>query len=358
MKLTHEINDEILQDMINLHTGMYYPLDGFMTSLDYHNVVDNMMLSDKSVWTIPITLDVTHDVFVKAMDADKLHLTHKSRQVGFVEIADCYKIDAESDVVKVFKTCDSAHPGAKKELERFEYRVGGKVMVSDQSLLKGSLRPEQTRQAFAEKGWKTIVGFQTRNPIHRAHEHLQRSGLELCDGLFINPLMGWKKTGDFTEAAIEASYECMTNQFYPKERVYLAGLWTFMRYAGPREAVFHAVIRRNLGCTHFIIGRDHAGVGDYYGKYEAHELAKKLAAKDHLGIELLLLKEPYYCSRCGQIVSEKTCRHSGADIEPVSGTRIRAMLSAGKRPDERFMRSEIADAIIALGDEMFIKESK
>jgi len=354
MRLIHDINDEILQDLINLHTGIYYPLNGFMTSLDYHNVVDNMMLSDKSVWTLPITLDVSHEVFLKAMDADRLYLRHKSREVGSVEVADCYKVDSRSDAKKVFKTDESDHPRVRKELERHEYRVGGAVEISDQSILKDSPTPEKTRKAFAKKGWKTVVGFQTRNPIHRAHEHLHRTGLELCDGLFINPLMGWKKAGDFTEEAIMASYKCMMEQYYPKGRVHLEGLRTYMRYAGPREAIFHAIVRRNLGCTHFIIGRDHAGVGDYYGKYEAQELAEKVTAIDHLGIELLLLKEPYYCRKCGQIVCEKHCRHSNADAVQISGTKIRAMLCEGKRPDERFMRPEIADAVIALGEEMFI----
>lgn len=354
MKLTYEINDEILQDMINLHTGMYYPLCGFMTSLDYHNVVDNMRLSDKSVWTIPITLDVSHEVFVKAMDSDRLYLTHSGTEAGYVDIEDCYRIDSKSDVVKVFKTGEAAHPGVRKELERHEYRVGGAVKISDENLLKDSLTPEKTRKAFAEKGWRTVVGFQTRNPVHRAHEHLQRVGLEFCDGLFINPLMGWKKAGDFTEAAITASYKCMTEEFYPTGRVYLEGLWTFMRYAGPREAVFHAVVRRNLGCTHFIIGRDHAGVGDYYGKYEAHELAGDLAANGDLGIKLLLLKEPYYCMKCGQIVSENHCRHKDEDMVAISGTKVREMLRLGKRPDERFMRREVADAIMSLDEAKFV----
>jgi len=354
MKLTYEINDEILQDLINLHTGIYFPLNGFMTSLDYHNVVDNMTLSDKSVWTIPITLDVNHAVFLKAMDADKLYLTYRSKEIGFVKIADCYKIDIRSDVVKVFKTDDVNHPRASKELGRFEYRIGGAVEISDGSVLKNSPTPDKTRKIFAKKGWKTIVGFQTRNPIHRAHEHLHRVGLELCDGLFINPLMGWRQAGDFSEEAIMASYKCMTELYYPKNRVHVDGLRTYMRYAGPREAIFHAVVRRNLGCTHFIIGRDHAGVGDYYGKYEAQELAKDIISRDNLGIELLLLKEPYFCNKCGQIVSEKHCRHSKEDMVTISGTKIREMLRKNERPDERFMRREVTDAIMALDRDIFI----
>lgn len=354
MKLSYEINEETLQDLINLCVGLYAPLDGFMTSLDYHHVVNDMKLSDKTIWTLPITLDINHETFVKAVDADQIVLIYRGNEVGTVKVTDCFKIDARSDVKKIYKTDDINHPGVKKEIERFEFRVGGKVTLSDSSLLNNVLRPEKTKDVFSQKGWKTIVGFQTRNPIHRAHEHLQRVGLDLCDGLFINPLIGWKKKGDFSEEAVMKAYQCMVNDFYPKNRVYLEGLKTHMRYAGPREAIFHAIIRKNLGCTHFIIGRDQAGVGNYYGKYEAHELAQALTRGNQLGIDLLLLKGPYYCNRCGQIVSEKHCGHEDPDVLHVSGTQIRDTLNQNRRPDPRFMRPEIADVIISLDDKKFI----
>ena len=177
-----------------------------------------------------------------------------------------------------------------------------------------SLKPSETKMLFDSRKWKTIVGFQTRNPIHKAHEYLQRLGLEMCDGLFINPLVGWKKSGDFTQEAVMAAYEVMIERFYPSDRVYLAGLKTQMRYAGPREAIFHALIRRNLGCTHFIIGRDHAGVGNFYGEYDAHKLASELISKYDLGIELVLTREPYYCEACKEIVTDKSYRNADAKM--------------------------------------------
>ena len=211
------------------------------------------------------------------------------------------------------------------------------------------MKPEETKIFFKEKGWNTIVGFQTRNPIHKAHEHIQRLGLEVCDGLFINPITGWKKKGDFTQEAVIAAYSEMMKAFYPADRVYMAGLKTQMRYAGPREAIFHAIIRRNLGCTHFIIGRDHAGVSGYYGAYDAHDLARKLSTEHDLGIELLLTREPYYCKKCKQVVTDKPCSHYATDRVEISGTIIRKYIADGNIPDEIMMRQEIFDAILGCG---------
>ena len=204
---------------------------------------------------------------------------------------------------------------------------------------------------------KSIAGFQTRNAIHRAHEHLQKVALELCDALFINPLTGWKKQGDFTQEAVMSAYDVMFSQFYPKDRVFIQGLETNMRYAGPKEAIFHALLRKNMGCTHFIIGRDHAGVGNYYGVYDAHKLAREIISTNDIGIELLLLNEPYYCLKCQEIVSDKTCSHYNTHRISISGTKIREALISEIIPDERFMRKEISQALIKLGKEnIFIKE--
>lgn len=355
MKVVQEITAETLQDLINIRMGLYSPLNGFMTSLDYHNVVDQMMLSDRTLWTLPITLDVNHETFKQSMEADQLYLTYQKKEIGYLEILDCFRIDAAEDVKKIFKTDDLKHPGVKMELERSVFRVGGKIVLTDETVLAGVLDPDKTRKIFSKNGWQTVVGFQTRNPIHKAHEHLQRIGLEVCDGLLINPLVGWKKPGDFSEQAVMQAYEHMIDHYYPKDRVHLEGLRTYMRYAGPREAIFHAIIRKNLGCTHFIIGRDQAGVGGYYAQYEAHNLARILQSQGDLGIELLLLKGPYFCSRCDQIVSEKHCGHNETEITSVSGTMIRETLSRNERPDSRFMRPDIADVIIALGDKKFIR---
>lgn len=325
-----------------------------MDSNEYRNVVDNMMIGEDSIWTLPITLDVDSETFAKAASGEKLYLAHNGREVGFVEIADCYKIDAENDVKKIFGTDDINHPGVKKELDRFLYRIGGRTEITDKSILENSLDPKRIKEIFARNNWKTIVGFHTRNAVHRAHEYLQRIGLEICDGLFINPIGGWKKSGDFTNEAIVKSYQTMIDNYYPKDRVYLELLKTSVRYAGPREAIFTAIIRRNLGCTHFIIGRDHTGVGSYYGKYEAHELARELMKKGKLGIELLLLKGPYFCTKCNHIATENTCSHGEEYIIQVSGTKIRELISKGERPDERLLRPEVADVLIALKDK-FVK---
>ena len=355
MNIEYELNEELLQDCINISTGLFMPLNGFMNSSDYHSVVENMLLSSGEVWTIPIGLDVNHDVYLKAVDSKELFLTFQGKRIALLEIDDCYIADTDKDVLKVFGTSDETHPGVKKEKNRFKYRVGGKIVILEKSVLEGSLNPVDTKNYFKEKSWKTICGFQTRNPIHKAHEHLQRVALEVCDALFINPLVGWKKEGDFSEDAVINGYRTMMDEYYTDLNIYFDALRTPMRYAGPREAIFHAIIRKNLGCTHFIIGRDHAGVGEFYGKYEAQELAKSIISKYDLGISLLLLSEPFYCKKCSQIVSDRTCNHSEEYIQKISGTQIRSMLADGKRPSEIFMRPEIADSIIKLKENKFIK---
>lgn len=338
-----EINEETLQDIINIETGLLYPLKGFMGERDFRGVVDNYMLIDGQVFTIPITLDIPENMEVTS--GQILHLSFQGKHVADMAVEDSYRMK-DADIEKVFRTLDKKHPGVKKEKERSPLRVGGKTVLLDKSLLQDALKPEETKRVFKEKGWKTVVGFQTRNPIHKAHEHLQRIGLEICDGLFINPIVGWKKKGDFTQEAVVAAYERMVDEFYPKDCVYMAGLKTQMRYAGPREAVFHAIIRRNLGCTHFIIGRDHAGVGGFYGAYDAHALARELSEKHDLGIQLLLLHEPYYCKKCGMVVSEKNCSHYETNRIEISGTIIRKYINEGAIPDEIMLRKEIFDAIL------------
>lgn len=343
------IDEETLQDIINMETGLLYPLRGFMGRSDFDCVVNNYTLSDGQVFTIPVTLDIPDGIRAEGV----LHLAFQGRHVADMEVDDDYRI-TDADIEKVFGTLDMIHPGVRKEKGRHPRRVGGRVTLVDRTLLEDALKPEETKSVFEKKGWKTIAGFQTRNPVHKAHEHLQRIGLEVCDGLFINPIMGWKKKGDFTQEAVAAAYEKMAEAFYPKKSVYMAGLKTQMRYAGPREAVFHAIIRRNLGCTHFIIGRDHAGVGGFYGAYDAHRLAERLSAEYDMGINLLLLHEPYYCRRCGMVVTEKNCSHYETDRVEISGTIIRKYINEGKMPDEIMLRREIFEAVLSCG-QIFIE---
>jgi sulfate adenylyltransferase len=356
MKIKYAIDSETLQDCINLSLGVFAPLEGFMNSDDYHSVVDTMLLANGEVWTIPLSLDVDHDTFEAVAEIDKLYLYFNGAEIGFIEVTDRYQVESELDVIKVFKTSSNDHPGVMMELKRHKYRIGGKVNVTDSKILDGALNPITTKQLFEDKGWNTIAGFQTRNPIHKAHEYLQRVALEVCDGLFINPLVGWKKKGDFSEKSVNDGYKAMLDNYYQGLNIYYDTILTPMRYAGPREAIFHALIRRNLGCTHFIIGRDHAGVGDFYGKYEAHELAKTIISKHNIGISLLLLSEPFYCNKCEQIVSDRTCGHGESMREKISGTEIRAELAKNQRPSEIMMRKEVSDSIIRLKTEKFIKE--
>ncbi|WP_295749307.1 sulfate adenylyltransferase [uncultured Oscillibacter sp.] len=341
-----KINEETLQDVINIASGVLAPLTGFLGAEDFRSVVDHCRLKDGQVFPLPVTLDLPKEQYESAEPGSVLSLSFQGKIAAELEIESRFLFQ-ESDLKAVFRTLDDAHPGVHKERERSPYRVGGRVTLLDPALLNGALRPEETRRVFTEKGWNTVVGFQTRNPIHKAHEHIQRIGLEVCDGLFINPLVGWKKKGDFTEEAVMAAYRKMAKEFYPAGRVHIAGLKTQMRYAGPREAVFHGIIRRNLGCTHFIIGRDHAGVGGYYGPYDAHALAREL--EPDLGIRLLLTREPYYCKKCGQIVTDKHCAHYDTDRLEISGTIIRRYIQDGFIPDELMLRREIFQAILDCG---------
>ena len=344
-----EINEETLQDLVYIANGVFFPLNGFMTQDEYQGVVYESVLPAGDVWTIPITLDVREDIAASATKAGIIELCFEGQNVAYIESPKSFSITDE-EIAKVYGTDSTEHPGVRKENERSRIRLGGKIFLTCENILDGALNPEHTKNIFKKKGWNTVVGFQTRNPIHKAHEYIQRLGLETCDGLFVNPITGWKKKGDFSEEAVMAAYTTMLREFYPEQRVYMAGLRTQMRYAGPREAIFHALIRRNLGCTHFIIGRDHAGVGGYYGIYEAHSFARMITERHDIGIKLLLTREPYYCNKCKQIVTDNTCGHYDTDRVEISGTIIRKYISDGFMPDEIMMRREIFEAIVKCGN--------
>ncbi len=342
------IDDDAWLEIANIAHGVFTPLKGFMTTSDYHNVVDDMHLENGEPWTIPITLELPESRMKEILNTSNLHLVNKfGKMVAEMEVEDVFKVSSK-DLMKIFGTNDENHPGVKKENSRSNYRVGGSInMVLEQPAIfpELSLNPEQIKKIFKEKNWETIVGFQTRNPLHRAHEYLQRVGMELADGIFIQPLLGWKKPDDFSPTAVIAAYQEMFEQYYPSSHAVLGTLMTPMRYAGPREAVFHAIVRRNYGCTHFIVGRDHAGVGNYYEKYEAQELCLSF---DNLGIEVMPLSGPYYCKKCGGIVTEKTCLHAGDHVLEISGAEVRRILESNQRPPAEYMRTEISDILINL----------
>jgi len=327
--------------------GAFAPLDGFMSKLQFDSVVETMRLPDGSVFTLPVLLDIDADTAQGLQTLDQVDLYYGGELVGHLFPNDFFTCDRPAASREIFRTEDSSHPGVAHFYSLREIFIGGRVALvkrAQAGIWHDKLTPESTRAKFQQLGWKRIVGFQTRNVPHRAHEYLQRVALESADGIFIQPLVGQRRNGDFTTEAVLQGYRALIGQFLPEERVLLGTLSTFMRYAGPREAIFHAIIRRNYGCTHFIIGRDHAGVGDWYGQYAAHELAEQFEAE--LGIEILRLNGSYFCESCDGVVTDKTCVHFGTPLtKSISGTAMRAILIGGDTPDPRLMRPEIVAAL-------------
>lgn len=355
---SYVISDEDRQDCINLSTGLFSPLNGFVNKEDFFSIVDRNCLSSGEPFTIPISLSLPESLFTELKIEQEIILENRNQTVGRMIIEDKFIINNhQACIYKIYGTNSTDHPGVVKELQAGKFRIGGSIKINSEIIDNSCLNPIETKNVFQSNGWQTVVGFQTRNPIHLAHEHLQRIALEICDGLFINPLVGWKKAGDFSEKAVDEGYKAMMESYYKGLNVHYSLLRTPMRYAGPREAIFHAIIRRNLGCTHFIIGRDHAGVGNFYGKYEAQEFALEMSQSFDLDIKLLLLKEPFRCKKCNQIVSESTCSHANEYRDKISGTLIRDLLSKNIVPPYEYMRKEVSNAIIALGDEKFIQEN-
>lgn len=340
--------------------GALAPLDRLMGEADFLSVVERMRLASGAVFPLPVVLDVDEATAESVIPGQNLQLFRDGQVVGEVAVEDVYTCDKRAVAVDVFGTDDPAHPGVASFYHGGSHFIGGPVSLTRRPMHEVpdyELTPVETRGIFAERGWKTIAGFQTRNVPHRAHEYLQRIALELTDGLFIQPLVGWKKRGDYLPSVILAGYEALIRTCYPAERVLLGVLSMSMRYAGPREAVLHALVRRNYGCTHFIVGRDHAGVGGYYGTYDAHALTRRFEGE--LGIEILRLHGPFYCRRCGTIATERTCRHvhqEPGEVHEISGTDLRRQLSGEARPAPEIMRPEVAASLA--GCPLFIEEDE
>lgn len=336
-----------------LALGAFLPVTGFMDEDTFYSVVTRMRLPDGQPFTLPILLDLSAADAQRLRGDSQISLIYQNKEVGQLLPNSFYTCDKVKAAEHIFGTSDMAHPGVRFFMEGGDWFVGGSItstFINPATFSKANeLTPVEAKTFFKNKGWKTIVGFQTRNVPHRAHEYLQRVALEYVDGLFLHPLVGRKKRGDYSQEAILAGYQTLVQKFYPSNRVVLSLLTTAMRYAGPREAVFHAIIRRNYGCTHFIVGRDHAGVGSYYDKYAAHQLAKRFEGE--LGIIILPFHGPFYCQRCDGIVTEKTCPHHATDpqsVKDISGTDMRSILTGGSRPDPRLMRPEIVSALQGL----------
>ncbi len=349
-----EVGFDRAVDLEDIAHGVYSPLEGFMVQEDYLHVLYDMRLSTDHPWTIPIVLDADPEELGDVREGDDLALTHRGRVLAVMRVEEIYGWDKREYARMVYKTTDPKHPGVAKIYGMKELLVGGPIDLVDElpnPLERYTLWPAETRVLFRERGWRRIVGFQTRNVPHLGHEYVQKAALTFVDGLFINPLVGWKKPGDYRDEVILAAYEALVKHYYPRNVVVLAALRMNMRYAGPREAIHHAIVRKNFGCTHFIVGRDHAGVGDYYGPYEAWEIFQEFP---DLGITPLFIREAFYCRKCGSMVNEKICPHGDEHRVRISGTKLREMLRRGEKPPETMMRPEVAEAVMSF-DNPFVE---
>jgi sulfate adenylyltransferase len=353
---TVTLDRNLLYDFQNLARGVYSPLEGFMSRNDFLKVTNDLTLESGVAWPIPVVLDIETALADAIEPGERLGLRGPDgTPVGLVDVDSVYRYSETETCRQLFGTTDDSHPGVRAIEQKAPFFVGGPIKAFADAMDRQSrhdLSPRETRVLFGKRGWETVVGFQTRNVPHRAHEYLQKSALEHVDGLFVQPKVGAKKAGDYTDAAILAGYETLLDRYYPADLATLSVFKSRMMYAGPREAVFDALVRKNYGCTHFIVGRDHAGVGDYYGDFEAQQLFDAIG---DVGIEPLYYHYAFYCTECDGIVSEKVCPHGDEKHMEPSGTELRETLSAGERPPAELMRPAVAETVLSI-DEIFVEE--
>jgi sulfate adenylyltransferase len=333
-----------LSDLDMVASGALSPLSGFMGRDDYDAVLDTTRLANGLPWALPVCLAVA-----TAPETDRVVLADENgKQYAVLEVEEVYEYDKEREAQQSFRTTDEAHPGVARLYEQLPLYVGGSITVFERAeapFPELALDPADTRAAFSDRGWKRVVGFQTRNPIHRAHEYLTKVALETVDGLLIHPLVGDTKSDDVPSATRVECYRVLLEGYYPSDRVVLSAFPAAMRYAGPREAIWHAICRKNYGCSHFIVGRDHAGVGDYYGTYDAQLIFDEFEPHE-LDIEPMFFEHSFWCKACGSMASAKTCPHGADDHVFLSGTKVREMLGSGELPPQEFSRPEVAEVLI------------
>lgn len=331
------------KEIENISFGVFSPLKGFINEEDFHSVVKNGRLSNGLPWTIPIIFDMDHNDAKKIKDESKVTLSNNGKIFGVMYVHDLYKIDKMQAAESIFQTDDNSHPGVYNYLTMKDTLVDGEVkIISPLNIDEKRLTPSKVREEIENHGWKNTVAFQTRNVPHVAHEMLQKAVLNIYDGLFINPLIGKKKSGDFRDEVILEAYQSLINNYYPNSKVIFSTLHTQMRYAGPKEAIHHAIMRKNFGCSHIVIGRDHAGVGNYYDPFAAHHIFTEYP---DLEINPIFFPAFYYCKKCLHFANEKICPHDSNLRDELSGTKMRKMFLSGVTPPPHLMRPEISQVI-------------